>query len=251
MLLNSRKAFSPNCTLAKPDVQLSTHAEHKLKAVYNTAHPNQGLQCYVEGMLKSRNALQNYDQGTPSRRAALILFSSCMAVVSSDDISGKALAVEGNELPKAYRTVSEKIIKSLRDSVAAENSGASENEVRRKADPAKENVREFMSKWKDNPKVSWHPSHDEFVSAITDLGQFYQKAGPRARMTEGIKEVLLAHMDAAAATLSSENTLNQGFKKEAMVGGSSSWTGSKKGSFTNGTGKLRDDEEDMMRGPCE
>ena len=35
--------------------------------------------------------------------------------------------------------------------------------MRRKADPAKENVREFMAKWKDNDKVSWHPSHDEFV----------------------------------------------------------------------------------------
>ena len=37
------------------------------------------------------------------------------------------------------------------------------SQVRRKADPAKENVREFMAKWKDNNKVDWHPSHDEFV----------------------------------------------------------------------------------------
>ena len=32
-------------------------------------------------------------------------------------------------------------------------------QVRRKADPAKESVKEFVRRWRDDEAVQWHPSH--------------------------------------------------------------------------------------------
>ena len=49
--------------------------------------------------------------------------------------------------------------------------------MRRKADPAKENVREFMAKWRDDARVSWHPSHDEFVGESSKYGSRSQLGG--------------------------------------------------------------------------
>jgi hypothetical protein len=36
-------------------------------------------------------------------------------------------------------------------------------QVRRKADPAKEQVREFVGRWRDNPAVTDNVSHDEIT----------------------------------------------------------------------------------------
>ena len=47
------------------------------------------------------------------------------------------------------------------------------------------------------PQTAHHPSSD----AITELGKFYQKAGPRAGMTREVAEVLQGHLDAAERAL--------------------------------------------------
>jgi len=104
-------------------------------------------------------------------------------------------------LPKAYRENVHQIIKSVRESFDAESEGAKENEVRRKADPAKENVREFVAKWRDSDRVKWHDSHEEIVAAITELGKFYQTAGPRAKIPEDVKAKVRDHLHKAEAAL--------------------------------------------------
>eukprot|EP00798_Chlamydomonas_sp_ICE-L_P006893 gene6893-30870_t len=80
-------------------------------------------------------------------------------------------------------------------------SGALEREVRRKADPAKESIRDFVAKWSGNPRVRNHPSHDEILAAITTLGAFYRKNGSRTRMDAETAAAISVHLDAAEASL--------------------------------------------------
>ena len=88
----------------------------------------------------------------------------------------------------------------------AEAGGAPEAEVRRKADPAKENVKEFVSKWRDDQRVSWHPSHQEVLDTVNELGAFYRKAGPRSKLSEEAKDSILAHLDRIEASLKTSST---------------------------------------------
>ncbi|KAG1681602.1 hypothetical protein FOA52_014110 [Chlamydomonas sp. UWO 241] len=114
-------------------------------------------------------------------------------------VGGGALA--GEQLPKAYTSVVEAIIVSLRDSLDAEAFEASEAAVRRKADPAKEAIKTFVSRWRDDERVNSHPSHVAITAAVTELGAFYSKAGARARMTTPVRTSIYGHLDAAEAAL--------------------------------------------------
>jgi hypothetical protein len=44
-------------------------------------------------------------------------------------------------------------------------------QVRRKADPAKEALQTFVKRWKDDPKVQGHPSHEQVIGAPSSCSQ--------------------------------------------------------------------------------
>ncbi|PNH09459.1 Kinesin-like protein KLP1 [Tetrabaena socialis] len=67
-----------------------------------------------------------------------------------------------------YRQLVKRLSDGLRESIEAEASGAAESEVRRKADPAKEAVREFVGRWRDNPRVTRDLTHVQ-IKAIAPL----------------------------------------------------------------------------------
>eukprot|EP00879_Flechtneria_rotunda_P005315 GHRR01005602.1.p1 GENE.GHRR01005602.1~~GHRR01005602.1.p1 ORF type:complete len:208 (+),score=88.86 GHRR01005602.1:136-759(+) len=117
---------------------------------------------------------------------------------------GLPTAAPAQELPKAYIRTMHRLVKALNDSIEAEASGAKEMEVRRKADPAKEMVREFVSKWQDDAAVVGDVAHDEMQSALSQLGRFYQKNGSRSRLDDATRQSVLSHLAAVEASLPEE-----------------------------------------------
>ncbi|KAJ9515812.1 hypothetical protein QJQ45_008652 [Haematococcus lacustris] len=101
----------------------------------------------------------------------------------------------------AYQEVVRQAAASLRDSIQADQEGKKETEVRRKADPAKEALQQFVRKWRDDRRVVGHPSHTEVLAVMSELGAFYQVAGPRARLPSDVQARLLLHVNAAEAAL--------------------------------------------------
>eukprot|EP00877_Chromochloris_zofingiensis_P012960 jgi/Chrzof1/7918/Cz02g41080.t1_PSB27C[v5.2] len=108
------------------------------------------------------------------------------------------------ELPKAYRNTASKLVSTLKATIQAEADGAEEREVRRTADPAKEQVREFVGKWRDDPAVRGDVSHSEIIAALEELGAFYRQQGPRARLSRAVRERILGHLSAVEAALPAE-----------------------------------------------
>jgi hypothetical protein len=104
-------------------------------------------------------------------------------------------------VPRGYRNTVEGLITSVRDALDADDRGAPERDVRRRADPARERVREFVGKWRDSPVVSGTVYHEEVKAAIAELGAFYSKAGPRAAVTRDVRASVLAHLERAEAAL--------------------------------------------------
>lgn len=104
-------------------------------------------------------------------------------------------------LPSGYEETARSLISVLRDSIEADLSGAPEQEVRRKADPAKDLVRRFFTKWKNVAVVQNDESYHRLTEAIQDLGKFYTKRGQRARLEIDIGNDILSELDAAEAAL--------------------------------------------------
>ncbi|GLC42054.1 hypothetical protein PLESTM_001281000 [Pleodorina starrii] len=134
------------------------------------------------------------------RRAAVL------ALVSGTFALGPrpSSADEETKLPKEYRQLVKRLSEGLSESIEAEASGASEAEVRRKADPAKDTVREFVRKWRDNPRVSSDITHAELKEALAELGEFYLAYGQRTKLTPPVRESVLRHLSAARAALPGE-----------------------------------------------
>ena len=57
------------------------------------------------------------------------------------------------------------VVSALSDTILFEAGGASEREVRRKADPAKASIERFLRDWKGSPVVSSQPSYAALVGA--------------------------------------------------------------------------------------
>ncbi|KAK9809325.1 hypothetical protein WJX73_004850 [Symbiochloris irregularis] len=104
-------------------------------------------------------------------------------------------------LPTEYTKVASKLIGALRASIEADLSDADEREVRKKADPAKEMIRTWVLKWRDDPSVSTDTSHRQITATIQQLGDFYLKKGQRARLPRTFGESLLAKLQAADLAL--------------------------------------------------
>ena len=72
-------------------------------------------------------------------------------------------------------------------------------QVRRKAEPAKNAVRDWMARWggSGGPAVGGTRPHAALTSAIQTLGDFYRARGQRARLDRGTADALLAKLDEA------------------------------------------------------
>ena len=104
----------------------------------------------------------------------------------------------------AYRQNVSQLAKALREAIDAEEGGARETEVRRKADPAKELAKQFLRRWQDDPSVAGGAAHEEMKAALRELGAFYQTNGPRARLTGDAAAAVRARLDAVEAALPPE-----------------------------------------------
>jgi hypothetical protein len=96
------------------------------------------------------------------------------------------------------------LVKALREAIDAEQAGAKEFEVRRKADPAKDLARAFLRRWQDDPLVAGDPARAEVQAALSELGRHYQRNGPRSRLSDDVAAAVLARLDAAEAALPPE-----------------------------------------------
>jgi len=105
------------------------------------------------------------------------------------------------ELPANYVKFARKLLSALRDSIEADLSPANEAEVRRKADPAKMLVKEWVANWRDVRAVSGEVSFKQIKESLQILGDFYLKKGQRTRLPPELGSELLRRLDAASAAL--------------------------------------------------
>jgi hypothetical protein len=61
-----------------------------------------------------------------------------------------------------------------------------------------------MRRWQDNPEVAFDVTHDEMKGALQGLGSFYQKNGPRSRLTDAAAAEIRGHLDKVEAALPPE-----------------------------------------------
>jgi hypothetical protein len=133
-----------------------------------------------------------------SRRDVIVGFPSLAATALFLTAPSPCVAAQP---PEAYQTTARSLVSALRDSIDADLAGAPERELRRKADPAKDLVRQFMTRWRDAPEVQGEESYRQLTATIQDLGQFYLKQGQRARLSEELGQTLLNRLDAAELSL--------------------------------------------------
>lgn len=136
----------------------------------------------------------------PSRRG-VVIGALCVAITPPLAAFTPPPAAADAELPQRYVDTARSLVDALREAVYADLGGAPEREVRRKADPAKDLVRQFMSRWRDAGEVAGEVSYAELTGAIRQLGEFYLSNGQRARLSEEVGQALLARLDAAEAAL--------------------------------------------------
>jgi len=103
--------------------------------------------------------------------------------------------------PRAYARLVRALAASVRDALDADAEGRPERDVRRRADPAGQRVREFVARWRDDPLVEGRAYHEEAKEAISELGAFYARAGPRAAVTREVRASVLGHLARAEAAL--------------------------------------------------
>lgn len=73
--------------------------------------------------------------------------------------------------------------------------------MRRKADGARDSVRQFIDKWKRDPRVRDSEACIETAAALEELGQYYMRRGQRAALDRDSAVSILAHLAAAEAAL--------------------------------------------------
>lgn len=77
-------------------------------------------------------------------------------------------------------------------------------QVRRKADNARDPVREFIGKWKKDLRVQNSPTYRELSGALSDLGQYYMERGQRAAVDKRTASRIMARLENAEAALPAE-----------------------------------------------
>lgn len=165
------------------------HAQHVRSPVYT--HCSNGPQ---------------HNQPSHSDRREILIGALLTPIMAATSLvaPNSATAAADIELPKGYLDTARSLVDALRDAIDTDLSGAEEREVRRKADPAKDLVRQFMTRWKDAPIVRDDVSYTQLTGAIRDLGEFYMKNGQRSRLPENVGQALLARLEAAENALPPE-----------------------------------------------
>jgi Photosystem II Pbs27 len=74
-------------------------------------------------------------------------------------------------------------------------------QVRKEADGAREPVRQFISKWKNDARVQGTTPHKETLAALEELGQYYQKRGQRSALDRESAARILQHLQLARDAL--------------------------------------------------
>ena len=77
-------------------------------------------------------------------------------------------------------------------------------QVRRKADSARDPVREFITRWKNDSRVSGSTTYREISGTLSDLGEYYMKRGQRSAIDRETANKLLARLTAAEDSLPEE-----------------------------------------------
>lgn len=135
-----------------------------------------------------------------NRRSVLV--SEMAGAMAFLGISGSMFpATASDSLPSGYEDTARSLISVLRESVEADLSGAPEKEVRRKADPAKDLVRRFLTNWQDSSIVKNDESYQLLTVTIQDLGKFYSQKGQRARLDSELGRSILDRLDKAEGAL--------------------------------------------------
>jgi hypothetical protein len=122
-------------------------------------------------------------------------------LLPDDDNSNGDNAPGPATVPRGYHNTVTGLVASVRDALDADAEGEAERKVRRRADPARERVREFVGKWRDAPPLVGQVYHEEVKAAISELGAFYARAGPRAAVTRDVRDSVLRHLARAERTL--------------------------------------------------
>lgn len=74
-------------------------------------------------------------------------------------------------------------------------------QVRKKADGARDSVREFINKWKFDGRVQNTAALEQTALALEELGQYYMNRGQRTALDESTALSVLGHLRAAEASL--------------------------------------------------
>ena len=86
-------------------------------------------------------------------------------------------------------------------------------QVRRRADNAREPVREFLTRWKSDSRVIGSRTYGEMSGTLSDLGQYYMKRGQRSAIDRETADKLLARLDVAEGGLPEEEA------RQGLLGG--------------------------------
>lgn len=93
---------------------------------------------------------------------------------------------------------------ALREAIQAEIDGAGEFEVRKKADPAKEIVKDFISSFKSDSAEGQSESYAAISEALRELAAFYKSKGPRAALPSSVSRSILDKLQRAEDSLPPE-----------------------------------------------
>jgi hypothetical protein len=133
-----------------------------------------------------------------SRRECILKTLSVVSIVSLGSCCSSKAQIE---LPEDYVKTAHGLIDSLRDSIEADLSGLPEREVRRKAEPAKDFVKKFISIWSDAAVLKDEDSCQEIRAAVQELGDFYRMNGQRNRLNQVVADSILSHLEKAEMAL--------------------------------------------------
>lgn len=153
--------------------------------------------------LKTTNKchIDKKDEESPdlrSRRECILKTLSVVSIVSFGSCYSSQAQIE---LPEDYVKTAHGLIDSLRDSIEADLSGLPEREVRRKAEPAKDFVKKFISIWSDAAVLKDEDSCQEIRVAVQELGDFYRMNGQRNRLNQDVADSILSHLEKAEMAL--------------------------------------------------
>jgi len=142
----------------------------------------------------------------PSRRTTLFKGAALLAslfvqesqVVASAADSDSSNSTVADTRPQKYLLASQTLVKALKESIEVNRN---DEEYNKKADVAKDAVREFVSTWRDDKRVKDEVSYKAITDTLKELGAFYQKNGGRADLSEEVRNRLLELLTVAETDL--------------------------------------------------